>query len=242
MNKQTSLSYCLCLISLLAGGCSKDQVSLGHDDKPIKGGDGDASRGDGDKAAGDGDKSSGDGDTIGGDGDGDTQPCAGQACGAACLPCTKGDPQCGQSDVKYACNDDGACVPAGPDLCPSEDAGTLPGGDQGCTGKACGDSCTSGPTEVTTACNYAGACVAKTEGMCTDPNSCEAPEAHYSPGCDPPTEVALLSTPGCYQPCEDKTCADPNLYCVQVWATPTCTNLDGCNDSCGGLVKLCMPD
>jgi hypothetical protein len=246
MNK-TSLSYCLCLISLLAGACTKDQVSLGHDNKPIKSGDGDTSAGDGDKSAGDGDKSVGDGDSRGGDGDkpagdGDTsQPCAGLACGEACLPCSADDPKCGQSDVKYECNSNGACVEAGHDLCPSQDAGSLPGGDEGCKGKACGDGCTSGPTEVTTACNAQGQCVAKTEGMCT--TSCKDTEAYYVPGCDPPTEVALLSSAGCYQPCTDKPCADPNLYCVQVWAHENCDpSIDGCTDSCGGLTKICMPD
>lgn len=86
--------------------------------------------------------------------------CAGKACGDACNPC--GPDKVCPTLAATACDRNGRCVTAVPNLCYDP-----------CAGKACGDACQACPpgasdcaeTMVVKACNAAGACVPLTPDL-----------------------------------------------------------------------------
>lgn len=97
-------------------------------------------------------------------------PCAGKVCGAPCTACPPDAKDCAETAELKACNAQGRCVSATPELaCPVPDP---------CAGKTCGDECV-----ISLPCHFADLpCLAPQElghcdvaGACVpgDPGSCE---------------------------------------------------------------------
>jgi len=136
--------------------------------------------------------------------------------------CAPDDPDCVETGVIKACNEEGACVADTGDLC-DEDY-------EPCAGKTCGDICTiCAPddfdcfeTEELKACNEAGECVSFTEDLCD----------------------------GAYEPCAGKSCGDVcticppgDLDCVETTELKACDSEGACvsdtGDLCSGRGSLC---
>jgi len=160
------------------------------------------------------------------------EPCGGKSCGASCAVCPPGAADCAETAELKACDAQGRCVSATPDLlCPAADA---------CAGKVCGDAClVSLPCHFAEPpclapqqpghCDVTGACLPGDVGTCEPHPDCVGKPcgAECNP-CGPDTVCPTLipsacdrfgrcagDVPGiCYDPCEGKRCGDACTLCA----------------------------
>jgi hypothetical protein len=93
-----------------------------------------------------GDDGGGENSDTGDDG-GTWDPCAGKACGDACMVCPPNDPECVETGEEKACDPSGECVSDSGDLCGDGDGSS--GDGDGTSGDGDGDGTTAGCTPVT---------------------------------------------------------------------------------------------